>query len=139
MGDICDPEPLLFERPSGASLSGERQDSQAGRARAPAAYYSPGGGGDLASFQLLCQVDGELAVARWAPDRFVCDPHLFDTATVLVAMGEVVGQPDGGPDVQARMAPDDPLRMLLTLIRAADRVLGCQVTFACVPAPRSHG
>ena len=127
MANVDDPEFLgpAATAPAGSPGRPRPGDPSDGPVPAPS-----GGRGCLARFNLVCEIDGKLAVARWAPGSFVCDPDLLDTAAVLVSMGEVVGEPELGPPVQATVAPDDPLRMLLTLVRAADRVVDCRVTFA---------
>lgn len=85
---------------------------------------------NLAQFYLVCEVGGELAVARWAAGNFVCDQALLDIGAVLVAYNEVVGWPEGALPIHASLAPERPLALLLSLMKAADRVVACQAQMA---------
>lgn len=84
-------------------------------------------GDDVMGFQVSAEVDGRLAIARWSPQRFSCDPKLLETAQVQVALGEIVGQDGSNGSFMATVSPDDPIALLLTLIRSG-RVIECSLT-----------
>jgi hypothetical protein len=109
------------------SASAEAFPSRDPRVREP----SPRIGAASVTFRLHGVVNGHAVRAFLGGGRIAVDEELRDQAAVLVAMGEVIQCDDVPLSVTATL-DGSPIAILLTLIRACDRVLKAEVTLPTV-------